>query len=116
MSLSGKVPPFVDLPDPDDKSFYFRDLKYLLTEIGVLTSVDHRNIIRTFGIANIDFEYGLILEYLPNGSYLDFFSNFWDNECKTKGEDEVKQIEEKIAPLKIRIIGEVGCFRDGFEL
>lgn len=67
-----------------------------------MSCVDHENVIRIYGIAETEYGFGLVLEYLRNGSYSEFFQNFREMPNNAK-------YENKIAPLKVRIIGEVRC-------
>lgn len=76
-------------------------MRYLKTELKILTVVDHESIVRTFGITNIEAGFGLVMEYLQNGCYSDFFENYWEKFARTQEE------HNDLSPLKIRILREV---------
>ena len=67
----------------------------------ILLSIRHDNIVRIYGVTDTDLGFGLVLEYLPFGSYKDFFDKVWDRVNKNS------EWEIKLVPFKIRLLGEV---------
>nr|XP_039262790.1 receptor-interacting serine/threonine-protein kinase 3-like isoform X2 [Styela clava] len=72
---------------------------YLQREMAILATLEHENIIQTFGVVETDQMFGLVIEYSPFGSYNSFF--------RYLAEKEPTISVQLMVPIKIQILSEI---------